>query len=439
MTNQGLVINLPHDIPRLKLVGQPGFDFLFWLTAFLAASPIIIFFSYAAWFFIISLFAGLHMVGFLIEGSNGIHRKPDLILVLLSFVGLWSMASALWSPNLVHTLRSAVVLFGFVYIAFAFYYAGVSKGMAMLFWVVVLIPVSYTLISGTLLMIYGTVRPYAITDAVSAAYSTRAASHIIVCLPLLLFFYRWWPNRRPIILAAFSLCAFVLLSSGTRSALVTTALVFPIYAVATHRNMTSLLKVAMKFLAAALVAAALSFLISKVTSAPLPVVERIMSTDISLFFADDNILSKGKSAVGADYGRAIMYVEGFKLITSPSLSGAGFGSLGFITESNWNHFVMSHNLVITLLGELGVTGALLFSVMALLLIRRIVGFRKLNKTMEPFVFEFIGSIATLLAMGLIISMYRPQHDSLLLFAAIGIVASCNRKLMLQKPKSTLKT
>jgi len=82
------------------------------------------------------------------------------------------------------------------------------------------------------------------------------------------------------------------------------------------------------------------------------VIDRIFKSQILI----QNSLNLDPDSTREDFVRTLMYAEGMELILKFPLLGVGYGGLGAITDAYFDVFVVSHSLLITAYGEMGVPG-----------------------------------------------------------------------------------
>ena len=126
------------------------------------------------------------------------------------------------------------------------------------------------------------------------------------------------------------------------------------------------------------------------------------------------------SRTESDYARALMYYDGVQLIRENPVRGIGYGGFRSYFESRHGFPLESHNIVITLWGELGLAGLLVFGLLLLEALRRLWRARSaalLSGNLPDFYFHS----ATLSALLLVLlqSLFRPQLENPLLYAVLG--------------------
>ncbi len=284
-------------------------------------------------------------------------KNPTVILALLLFA--LPFASQTWSQFPEETLnRSPVVLLQIlIFIASATIF--MSNGWRFGISTSLVIATTLAIVSIYLLHQYGSIRATSreMKDF-SGAFSNLASSTFLVLFPLFLKASKKHANAA-FLYAGLGISIIVIVLSESRSAI---ALLLFGFLMLTLFSPERKAKRVFNFLVFSLaVATTTAFLViylkEQITS--LPVVGRFLDSQlVSGSGPLASILSPDSSA--NDYMRALMYNTGLEVIENNWLIGAGYGSIKGYMDLQYGFGVVSHNWIITCLGELGITGLILF-------------------------------------------------------------------------------
>lgn len=209
------------------------------------------------------------------------------------------------------------------------------------------------LISIVIFSTYGSLRPMGrqMADTVGS-FSNHAAAIAILTLP-----YLFWADKYRLInkiVVRFAITASILIAllSLSRAAFILVLMVLILMQLSLSRRIGgAILKVAF-ICFGILLLNFVSYLIWGDSS---------LIAQITSRFQDSQILSFGISPPDRDlndYGRAAMYFEGYQMFLEYWPLGSGFGGLAPYMEEKLGFGYVSHNIVITAAGELGLVGAI---------------------------------------------------------------------------------
>jgi O-antigen ligase len=111
---------------------------------------------------------------------------------------------------------------------------------------------------------------------------------------------------------------------------------------------------------------------------------------------------------GSDYQRTVMYLEGINAIRAHGTTGIGYRALASYIEANYGWRLISHNIIITAWGEMGLCGLALALIIVVVGTRRVWTARAAARRVDARAFYF--HTATLIAwcIALMHAQLRPQ-------------------------------
>jgi O-antigen ligase len=125
---------------------------------------------------------------------------------------------------------------------------------------------------------------------------------------------------------------------------------------------------------------------------------------------------------GGDFGRAIMLLEAYNIVTTDPLTGIGYNTFKPYIESRYSFGVISHNILLSIWGEMGIFGFVTFVGMVSTAFRLAgkgqKGARSRGDTER---WLFLGASKAALVLLLVHAMVRPQLTNPALWI---VVAAC---------------
>lgn len=263
---------------------------------------------------------------------------------------LMPATSALWSRYPLDTLWSGALMLANIAIFHLASRANAVERDTLIMRLSVIIPLASFAAFTAIYFEYGSVRVLSRTMADEVkSFSNHGAALSVLCIPYLLALTRIAQNKRMAYLCL-GVAIMVVLLSQSRGAYLMLAFIL----IASPYFMTSQLGDRIMiylrttgFLMAIAVVVYLSFGYERTLA---PVVER---------FTQSQILSEGLGAPtkgDADYTRALIYAEGIDLIREHPLMGIGYHGFARYLEEKSGVYRVSHNLIITIWGEMGIPG-----------------------------------------------------------------------------------
>ena len=271
--------------------------------------------------------------------------------LILMFYAL-PMVSFIWSQWPSDTLLRSIIPmmnFGLFYLSLhANWYSGGRSLVHLANWV----PVYFCSISIAIFAMFGSFRNTSDHMAeILGSYANHSAAIAILCMPITLSQISL--RSAGVNLPTISLIACILIAilSQSRAAMLLSIFVLVAYAVIFGANSIERLKKLARLLAIFVPVIALMVIGLGYESTIGGVVERTTSSQVGEVLLGDSL-----DAREADLARAAMYAFGLEMIYEYPVTGAGFGGLYHFMQERLAFGIVSHNLIITFWGELGLIG-----------------------------------------------------------------------------------
>lgn len=338
------------------------------LIALFTLNPLFILFWYKGYFILISMGLALTIMNDIVKSHGRLWYDSRPKIVCIFFV--LPLVSSLWSRYPDESLwRGALVLINLAIFYLALR-ANAKTNEKLMQTLVIITPLIMALTFAIIFYKYGSIRPdsKSMSEVVGSLANVGPAL-VVLCIPYLLVF-RSLAVKKSMLSIALGACVFVVLLSQSRGGFLMLAIVFPLtlYFLPESRSVRS--AKTLKCCFAGLIVAGAVFFFLGFDRTVIPVIERFEQSQL---WGDNGLSSatRGKS----DYRRTLMYVEGINALREEPLLGIGYGSLKLFIEDNNPGLkgIVSHNLIITAWGELGLPGLI---VLLWLLVSIINGLRK---------------------------------------------------------------
>lgn len=333
------------------------------------------------------------------RGGRVAVRPLDLPVVLLF---AWPLVTSLWSVDRSTTITQGTVVLVNLVLYYLITRQKIDDVIDTMTRICLLVPFFTGIVFVALLLAFGAIR--SVDELVfygAGSFSNHAGALVVAVVPFILFGSSFYPNRW-LFRAAFVCAAFVVIASESRGAMLVFGLAVLLVVLLSRgrikrRAVTLVLLGAGAFLGLFLVWAGTG-------------IGMIMSTLSRL--QESQLLSLGglsaPSASGGDFQRTAMYFEGLRLIREHWLLGVGYGGLFFEMEASYGFGVVSHNLFISAVGEMGLPGLLILlwavggAIAQLLRARR-------NAANDPFLRNAATAALVSLIVVLVHSQFRPFY------------------------------
>jgi len=337
--------------------------------------------------------------------------------VLLMWMGL----SLAWTYSPVRAAQAFALMFSIQ--AFLFLFARVRnprRTIQIYTTAALCLAAGLVLIVIFIMVTVGTLRPPSVRTNWMGPISTRAAAEATLLIPVMFYLverrlYKWLPYLMIVALITIGILtqsrsglAAVMLSTGLSFLFITNAKV-------------SRLGIALSLIPVIVGAAVLIVPTLSALGIQIDALDRLLNTDF-VALATGGAGSLDVRSEVDDWGRLVMYTVGVDLIDDFSLIGAGLFSTGPIAYERFGHFVQAHNVIIIMVGELGLIGASIATFYLFTLWRswhriRVAYAQDQNLTL------FVKMLAIILLLGLMLAQYKTMQDNLMFFGAIGSLLS----------------
>ena len=266
---------------------------------------------------------------------------------------------------------------------------------------------------------YGGLRIVDVGVDVNHMWGNRFANSLSLCIPVL-----WYAHRQRLIggkttaLAIFAIGVIIALAQS-RGGFISMAVVITLcaaYDVLSKRRL-KLSDFALFYFVGS-TAAALVIVLLVFTTYGQGLLERLSHTDFASYWtSEDPTPTKAVS----DYGRKAHMAVGIELVKNPTVLGIGYMAFGYHVEKITGMYITSHNLLFTVLGELGFVGLILALSFLLTLVSRLRRGYATSRYLMPEFRALYPYLTIALFVAFLQWQWRPQHDNIIMFATIGIV------------------
>ena len=353
---------------------------------------------------------------------TGVLRIRSEILAPAALL-MWMGLSLAWTYSPARAVQAFALMFSIQ--AFLFLFARVRnprRTIQIYTTAALCLATGLVLIVTFIMVTVGTLRPPSVRTNWMGPISTRAAAEATLLIPVMFYLaerrlYKWLPYL--MIVALIGIGILTQSRSGLAAVMLSTGLSFLFI---THAKV-SRLGIALSLIPVIVGAAVLIVPTLSALGIQIDALDRLLNTD---FVA----LATGGAGAGSldvrsevdDWGRLVMYTVGIDLIDDFSLIGAGLFSTGPIAYERFGHFVQAHNVIIIMVGELGLIGASIATFYLFTLWRfwhriRVAYARDQNLTL------FVKMLAIILLLGLMLAQYKTMQGNLMFFGAIGSLLS----------------
>ncbi|MAF08930.1 hypothetical protein CMK11_00625 [Candidatus Poribacteria bacterium] len=319
-----------------------------------------------------------------------------------AFVAL-AAASTAWSIDRSGTLVSLTWLVA----SGAVFHASLTlfrrQGRAWMTRVALFVPVAWVCVAAWVILRWGSFRSTSVEmGAVIGSLSNQGPAVTELAAPYLLYMVVAEPRRRLATFGAIGCALFLVVASQSRGALLLLGVTVALVAVLFGRTTGTKVRrtIALAVIGAGVVAILWGVLGPAYFSEP---IERLRNS--RMFDASDIDI---RSVDEADYQRTVMYLEGINVIRAHGSTGIGYGALASYIEDIYGWRLISHNIIITAWGEMGLAGLALAAIIAVVGTRRVWIARSAARRVDARVFYF--HTATLIAwvVALMHAQFRPQ-------------------------------
>jgi O-antigen ligase len=260
------------------------------------------------------------------------------------------LASVLWARYPADTLWHGSLVLANMAIFYLASRANAEDSTKLISRLSVVIPLVMLVAFGLIWKQYGSVRPHSREMAdVIGSFANLASALVVLIVPYLLVFL-YEAKRKPFMWITLITAILVVLLSQSRGAYVMLIISVFLTLLLLPDHLNKRIILICKLTGVASVMVIMLFLFVDVDRIAVPVVER---------FQQSQLLDEGwgEPVRGeADYKRALMYTQGLDLIREEALLGIGYGGFSRYIEERNGIFIVSHNLIISVWGEMGIPG-----------------------------------------------------------------------------------
>ena len=351
-----------------------------------------------------------------LHSKNGrMWHVPDAAPVYLFYT--LPVINTLWSQYPHETLfRGASVLiniFIFYLSAHANWHSHFTSIQRLVLWV----PGTLLLSAVMIFANFGTFR----SSDVTGSYSNHAASFAILCVPFLLALRIINGKRRFYYMLGLSACVIIVFISLSRAALVLLGVSLLLSVFFVPGKLDVRVSRLLKWLSMVLGVGGILVLLLGYDETVGRVIERITSSQVfdlrNLLYADETL---------DDFWRAAMYSSGIAAIKEYPIWGIGYGGLIRFMELEYGYGLVSHNLVITYWGEMGLVGfaALVWFLWRIFFMQISMLRDQVLGRYEAFLIAAVSSASTI---ALVHSFFRPIESNYMFPVVLGVLFSLHTK------------
>lgn len=311
--------------------------------------------------------------------------------------------SSLWSIDPAGTRLAAVVFLA----SFTLFHASLvmfrREGHDWFCQVLLVVPYVWLGVVGVVLARYGSLR---VTSAemgqAVGSLSNVAPAATELMVPYLLYVVVTQPRRRLAAVAATSCALFVALASESRGALLLLGVTVGLVALLFGRTAGAKVRrtAALVVVGGGLVALLVGILGPEYVRAP---IERLKSSQLlNVTTVETPTLEE------SDYVRTVMYLEGVNAIRAHGTTGIGYYALASYIEAIHGWRLISHNIILTAWGELGIAGLTAALLIVVIGTRRIWIARSWARRVDAQAFYFHAATLIAWVVALTHAQFRPQ-------------------------------
>jgi len=311
--------------------------------------PIFVLFWYKGYFILILSGLLLVVINQIVLNNGRLWLGTRTAAVYVFF--LLPIISVLWSHYPEETLwRGSLVLIN-IGIFYLMLTANRYDAEIVISKLVIIVPFITLIVFMIIYMVYGSIRPDTVAmDEQIHSISNDLPALVVLCVPYLLM-VPGIVRSKILIWGAVAASLFVVLLSQSRGGLmmILLSILMSIFMYPDKRSIR-IIKFAKLSVAAILITAVMVFSFG-LDRLVMPVIDRFENSQLTSLNGFINPTKGGK-----DYRRAVMYSEGINAIYEEPILGIGYGSLSPYIEKSYIFSIVSHNLIITSLGEMGIPG-----------------------------------------------------------------------------------
>lgn len=381
-----------------------------WVIFIVALYPVLRISEYKIFFFLIG--AALYTSIVLSMGRKDLFHSIWTAPFVYAFLGIPFLSIA-WSIQPSETLIHAVILVGYGSIFTICHIIFLNNKIEWFYKLVVVIPILYGVIFIGILLTFGTVRPEGryVHESIGSI-----SNHIpAIALPTLPYLYVLWKKgyRRGLVFICVLFLLFIAVISESRAAyglLVGYCVLIPLFTTQSLQSATRQIISAM-IIVAIVGGAVYSFAGQETVGS---VIER---------FSDSQLL-QGNFSIrdedAQDFVRIVMISETANIIYGDPLTGIGYRTFKEYMISKYGFGIISHNILLTTWGEMGILGFITFLGVITGAFRKASRVQKRARIQKHFDhWEFMAATKAALVVVLLHALVRPQLTNPMLFIILA--------------------
>jgi hypothetical protein len=342
----------------------------------------------------------------------------------------WAALSSLWAPDMIAALKESGLLLAFATITIMAARARSWRdNERLLLTATTGFVFSAFIITIGFYAMYGGVRFHGMRETIVGIHGVRSASYFATAIPVAAYIIAVGRSRLGSAVLAAAIIGALL--SQSRSGIAATMIALLMSYSLVGRDLRIRLGLAPIVLALAVIVGLLGIMIFP-DILESDALRRLQGTNLG-HYVGTNSESLSNRANVEDWQRRVMYAVGWENVGEFRVIGSGYYSTGFLVKERFGEFVPSHNLVVTVIGELGLIGGLIFGVFAYLVAHSSLSLLSSVRSV-PDAVMFVRTLILVIALGLMISQYRPQTDNPLLWLALGLTLSAHAQLRSERRK-----
>ena len=345
-----------------------------------------------------------------------LRSKAIYLLLLLPFFSvLWSRYPAATSVRALH-FSVFIVVYYFahtsLYVGRREWLYGVCQALSYLF----------VALSVGIMARYGAVRANSKEmAAIFGSFAGNSAAAAVLCLPFLLAnLFRG--KARLLGVGAIPACVAVVLLSQSRGAYLMLVAAAFLMCILFSRDWRTARRNALATVALlAVMALFVGLLGYKKTIGP--ALRRVHASQLPRLLTGERPIRRASS----DYKRAMFYYGGLEIIRGYPLTGIGYGAVKQYLISRYGVGSVSHNLIVTIWGELGLFGLVVFGWAAISAMWRCWRARQAAIKGSPDDFYFYSAALVAFMIAVFHGQFRPMFTQPMFFVVLAALASAPRR------------
>lgn len=324
------------------------------LLALFILLPVFVLFWYTGYFLLV-LFGLIFVITtdlILNYGRVWFDAYPSVVY----FFFILPIVSVVWSGYPDETLWKGSLVLVNLGIFYLMARANEFKSNEVVLKLVIIIPIVMALVFLVIYFMFGTIRPNSREMAENVgSIANLGPAMTIPCIPYLLL-HPHNNQRRIYIWVALMSCLIVVLLSYSRAGIFMLPIAFLVSIILYPRKWSYRVVRLVKVGGVLIIFTGILVGFIGMDRTVYPILERFTTSQLT-----DSYGLIEPSRYATDYRRALMYEEGIGIIVNQPLTGIGYGSLKPYLEERYGsaYGTVSHNIIITMWGEMGVPGLVL--------------------------------------------------------------------------------